>query len=367
MRNKTVLIIDDSKAVIEILQLKFNKVHIDSEVASSFEEARKKLFNREENGKEPYFIALVDLNLPDSSNYEALEYVLDKNIPAIVLSANASPDLKERSLDIIDYINKSEPISFDYAAFMVKRLMQTHGTSAIVLNDSSFQGKIIRQYLEVLQFKVYNTETADETIQIIEEKKPRILITDYIIKNGNSYSMIARLRKKYSIDELIIIALTGSTQKDLSVELLKVGANDFLQKPFKKEEFNKRVLKEIEIQSIIQHQKRNLNRLYDRVPLIIIRSNGTIIKASHAFFKIFDIEEKDVLGLNISDISPLTKEKLNLSMKPELNEFDEPSLSLKNISLRLKNHLPMNVDMDIYDNTKYGMEWMAILYPRENN
>lgn len=355
MSEKRILIVDDSNAIREILKLKLSKARILFDTATTFEEARQKISERENRQMIPYFAALVDLNLPDSIHNEALEYILQKEIPCIVLSGNPYPDLKDKSLEIVDYINKTENISFDYAVFLIKRLMQTRGSKAIVLNDSSFQSKIIRQYLEVLGFSVTTTESADETIRLVEELSPKLLITDYIIKDGNSYSMIAKLRKKYSIAELIIIALTGSTQTDLSVQLLKVGANDFLQKPFQKEEFNKRVLKEIEIQFMLSLQKRNLKRFFHLNAVLHIHPDGSIIKASEGFLYFFDISSEEISQMNFYDLvkvdEDLTKNEADLG----------PIKSIKNTSLPIKNNL--HVDIHIYDNTNYGMEFMVVILP----
>jgi diguanylate cyclase (GGDEF)-like protein len=77
------------------------------------------------------------------------------------------------------------------------------------------------------------------------------------------------IRKTYSKDELSILALSGNDDDEITALFLKHGANDYIKKPFSKEEFSVRVNNTIEalenIQTIMHYANRDyLTGLYNR-------------------------------------------------------------------------------------------------------
>jgi len=85
----------------------------------------------------------------------------------------------------------------------------------------------------------------------------------------NGLEFIQKVREKHSIDEKIIIALSSEQDKSLSPLLLRVGANDFLYKPFLEEELMCRIDNNIKNILLIEEIKEMaykdpLTHLYNR-------------------------------------------------------------------------------------------------------
>jgi diguanylate cyclase (GGDEF)-like protein len=57
----------------------------------------------------------------------------------------------------------------------------------------------------------------------------------------NGLELTMEIRKTYKKDELIVIALSGMSEKEIVASFLKYGANDFLYKDFSNEEFFARI------------------------------------------------------------------------------------------------------------------------------
>jgi len=66
-----------------------------------------------------------------------------------------------------------------------------------------------------------------------------VVITDFEMPNVNGLELVLALRRSYRKYELPIIGV--STQKENAIEFLKYGVNDFIRKPFFKEELQTRV------------------------------------------------------------------------------------------------------------------------------
>ncbi|MDK1482654.1 hypothetical protein QN226_28745, partial [Sinorhizobium sp. 6-117] len=66
-------------------------------------------------GPDEFSLAVVDLNLPDAPNCEALDFVLASNIPAIVFTGAFNDGTREQILgkDVLGCIVKHEPQSIE--------------------------------------------------------------------------------------------------------------------------------------------------------------------------------------------------------------------------------------------------------------
>jgi len=106
------LLIDDSQAINQLLRARCEDLAgVESESAGSLAEAKALL--AQDPGR--FFAAVVDLNLPDSSEGEAIDLVQAHGIPAIVLTAHFDEALRERILakEVIDCLLKTSPHEID--------------------------------------------------------------------------------------------------------------------------------------------------------------------------------------------------------------------------------------------------------------
>jgi len=83
---KKYLLVEDSPIVVKIIKhISKAQSSFQYDTATSFEEA-KLLISK--NGADFYFVAVVDLNLPDAPNGEVVDYTIEQKIPTIVLTGN---------------------------------------------------------------------------------------------------------------------------------------------------------------------------------------------------------------------------------------------------------------------------------------
>ena len=140
-----ILVVDDSKFFSRIVK-KAIVERIGAEVVTveTLAAARKIL----EAGETKFHLALVDIILPDSSEGEATEYLMQKRIPCIVFTSLYSEDLRKMILDwnVIDYVIKDTPSSLSYLVDVVERVHRNRETKILVVDDS----KVSRQHVRVL-------------------------------------------------------------------------------------------------------------------------------------------------------------------------------------------------------------------------
>ncbi len=102
----------------------------------------------------------------------------------------------------------------------------------LVEDDENF-GSVLKSYLEMNDFKVTWTKDGAKAVQNFGEHKFDICILDIMLPNVDGFS-IAKKIKELNPD-IPTIFLTAKTLKEDIVEGFKLGADDYITKPFDSE------------------------------------------------------------------------------------------------------------------------------------
>jgi len=102
----------------------------------------------------------------------------------------------------------------------------------LVEDDENF-GSVLKSYLEMNDFKVTWTKDGANAIQNFGKQKFDICILDIMLPNVDGFS-IAKKIKELS-PEIPTIFLTAKTLKEDILEGFKIGADDYITKPFDSE------------------------------------------------------------------------------------------------------------------------------------
>jgi len=278
-----VLIVEDSKFFRKLLQHAVeHRTGLAPVVASSLAEARQLL----EGNEDKYLLSLLDLNLPDSSRCEIVDYVSAKNIPAIVFTGEFDEALREDVLakNVIDYVVKANRSSLDQVVSQISRFRKNRDVTVLVVAGSQTENEYVTGLLALHGFNVLSAYDGEDALeQVAANPGIALVITDYRLPKLDGLKLISRLRDTYSKNELAIIGLSGDGDSILSARFLKIGANDYLHKPFQPEEFYCRVNQNIEILETIRNLKHSATRdfltgLYNR--RLLMESGARMLAAS---------------------------------------------------------------------------------------
>ncbi|HMV42542.1 MAG TPA: response regulator [Leptospiraceae bacterium] len=240
MRNK-IFIIDDSKSFSKLIALRIkNDLGLDSITASSFSEAKKVL----EEERDSIFLALVDLNIADAKGTEHIDYMLEEKVPVIVITGELNDEIRNKILEknIIDYIFKSKKEDMEYVIKLLRQIVRNSHTKVVVADDSPLFRKLTSDLLRLQMFQVLEAKNGLDCLNIVHDNPDiKLVLTDYNMKEMDGFELTLRLREKYPKESLIVISISGNDTKNISSKFIKIGANDFLTKPFTKEEFACRI------------------------------------------------------------------------------------------------------------------------------
>jgi len=262
-----ILVVDDNKTLVKLISRKLSsELGIQIDVAYSFAEAKLFLHRYD------YIMALLDVNLPDAPNGEVIDYTISKGVKVIVLSGNDNKEFRHNMLEknIIDYVNKDGKETLQYVIHLIQRVQKNQNHKILVVDDVLMFRKKMEQILTNLNYKVITVAHGEEALGMVEVHPDiSLAIVDYVMPVMNGFELTVKLREKFDKNSLSIIALSSSEDDDIIAKFLKNGANDYITKPFSKEEFSCRINNSIEalenIQLITNHANRDfLTGLYNR-------------------------------------------------------------------------------------------------------
>ncbi len=244
---KKLLLVEDMKFFNSLVE-KHVRRNLDIDVVSctNYAEAVAVL----KNGFDDYFLAILDLNLPDAPDGQIVDLVIGYGIPSVVFSAQFSEDTRDQILskNVIDYVVKQNPSSLDYLVSLISRLYFNANIRVLVVDDSTTARKYVMDLMKRYQFKVEEAENGIDALEMLEKHPDiRLVITDYNMPHMDGFELTREIRRKYPKHKIGIIGLSTAGSNILSAQFIKNGANDFLNKPFLREEFFCRVCQNVEL------------------------------------------------------------------------------------------------------------------------
>ncbi|NOX16384.1 MAG: diguanylate cyclase [Epsilonproteobacteria bacterium] len=266
--NERILIIEDNKALSKIITKKMQK-NLGFEIiqAYSYSQAKEII-----NENDDFFIALCDLNLPDAPNGEIVDFVISKGLRVIVLTGSIDEDLREVMLkkDIVDYVYKGNIEDVNYIFSLIKRLSKNRDIKVLAVDDSLVLRNELKRLLQSQMFKVLMAAHGEEALSYLETQDDiKLVLTDFNMPVIDGVELTKEIRQKYNKNEMIIIAMTGNENHAVSAKFLKIGANDFINKPFSKEELVCRINNALDAKEQLEKMQDMANKdfmtkLYNR-------------------------------------------------------------------------------------------------------
>lgn len=103
----------------------------------------------------------------------------------------------------------------------------------LVEDDIDLQ-KVLAQYLELSGFKVYTANHGKHGLKVFQEHHVDLCILDVMMPVLDGFALAGEIRKLDA--SMPVVFLTAKNQKEDRLKGLKIGADDYITKPFEAEE-----------------------------------------------------------------------------------------------------------------------------------
>ena len=278
-RPSKVLIVEDSITFAGILKRSIlAKLDVEIMLFSDYASADEYL----KKSNDEFFVALLDIVLPDAPNGEVIDLVVSYNIPSIVFTGEISEELRATmwAKRIVDYVQKVNFDDIQHVVNLVDRLRKNISRKAVVVDESSATRELCRDLLLVNNFQVLEASDGNEALELINSEDAHLVITGDQISVMDGPTMIKEIRKKYSKVNLPIIGFACEDGSGSSAEFLKSGANDYIRQPFEPEEFYCRVNNTLDSAEYV----KTIKRISDNDVLTDVFSRRALFKYGEKLF-----------------------------------------------------------------------------------
>ncbi|MDD3550433.1 MAG: response regulator, partial [Bacteroidales bacterium] len=133
----------------------------------------------------------------------------------------------------------------------------------LAVDDIPTNTLLLQMMLEQSGLHVFTAQNAEEAVEQVKENKPDLILLDILMPGTDGFTMAKQLKEHPDHMDIPIIFLTALNSPNDIVKGFQLGADDYITKPFNKEELLVRVrhqLTLLEAKRTIEHQKAELEQ-----------------------------------------------------------------------------------------------------------
>ncbi|WRH65076.1 MAG: SpoIIE family protein phosphatase [Planktothrix sp. GU0601_MAG3] len=118
----------------------------------------------------------------------------------------------------------------------------------LIVDDEIVNRQVLLNNLSLHHYAVFQASNGEEALELIAKGlRPDVMLLDVMMPKITGYEVTQKLREQFNQTELPIILLTAKTQVQDIVTGLNMGANDYMIKPFAKDELLARIKTHVNI------------------------------------------------------------------------------------------------------------------------
>jgi DNA-binding response OmpR family regulator/anti-sigma regulatory factor (Ser/Thr protein kinase) len=146
--------------------------------------------------------------------------------------------------------------------------METQMKTILVIEDEEF---ILSNMIELLEAEEFNPIGADNGLtglELAQKHQPDLIICDIMMPKLNGYDVLAELRREFKTSTIPLIFLTAKADRQEIRKGMELGADDYLTKPFTREELLAAISSRLSKQAAInKHSQHKLDALRNSITM----------------------------------------------------------------------------------------------------
>ena len=148
--------------------------------------------------------------------------------------------------------------------------------SVLIVEDHDRLREQLGQFYEQEGFKVTTAACGEEGIEKLSQEKFAIMVSDVKMPGIDGFQLARHVREKYPDTDVILITAFGNIKQ--AVEAMKLGASDYITKPFQPEAIRlvseklierRRLLEEVRELRQRVHEEHNLENILSKSPKML--------------------------------------------------------------------------------------------------
>ncbi|HJT23392.1 MAG TPA: sigma-54 dependent transcriptional regulator [bacterium] len=120
-------------------------------------------------------------------------------------------------------------------------------STILVVDDKPEMLETIQDYLEDAQYRVFTAPSGEEALDLLAREKVDAVVTDLKMGGMDGLELVRRVKESDSQVSVLVMTAYGTVED--AVTALKLGAHDFLTKPFPMEELEMKVASSLQLKT----------------------------------------------------------------------------------------------------------------------
>ncbi len=151
----------------------------------------------------------------------------------------------------------------------------------LVVEDDASLRRVIEFTLEEAGYRILTADSGEAGLALFRREKPPVVVTDIQMPGISGYDLLREVKAAHPETLVIVVTAFGSVEK--AVEAMKLGAYDYLTKPFSRDELRLVVEKALSFAGLRQENVRLREALAGRADA------ASIIGVSEAMREVFEV------------------------------------------------------------------------------
>ncbi|MFA5189360.1 MAG: response regulator [Verrucomicrobiia bacterium] len=211
------------------------------------------------------FQVLETLRSPEKA--EALKTVGNDRVPVILVTGNDTYPNRKRGFELgaADFVCKD---AVQDQLVLTARLILSPATAfagmtVLVVEDAAVARQMITSCVRQLGVDVVDVHDGDSALDLLRHRPASVdlVLTDMHMSRMNGDELCLRIRQELGLKDLPVIVISGTSEPEVKLHLFRIGATDFLEKPFIKEELIARLNVHLKRQQLDRNLRANLVRM----------------------------------------------------------------------------------------------------------
>ncbi|TNJ35852.1 response regulator [Arenimonas terrae] len=115
------------------------------------------------------------------------------------------------------------------------------GTRMLVIDDSATIVALLSRMLRQNEYHVLEAEDAETGLEIARTQSPELIFLDIVLPGMDGFAALRQLRRDPYTRDIPVIMISGNEQATEQFYVHRIGADDFMKKPFSRAEVFARV------------------------------------------------------------------------------------------------------------------------------
>ncbi len=177
-------------------------------------------------------------------------------------------------------------------------------TNILVVEDDKGLNQLIQRTLKRLDFKTDGAFTGRGAIKKVIENRQTLLLLDYILPDMTGKQVIETLTKKKC--EVPFIVMTGQGDEKIAVEMMKLGARDYLIKDGTLIEIlpkiTKKIGNELDQEKRLREAEQALRESKEKYSSLVEQAMDGVVIVQEETFKFANTAMADIAGYSVGEI-----------------------------------------------------------------